>query len=53
MTKTPDDHGSFLDLLRVLGFDDINHVEASEGGITILPFDPRAFAFNLFRNFFG
>jgi hypothetical protein len=42
-----------FDLLSVLSFYDLQHVEAAESGITVFPLDSRPNRSYLFRDFFG
>ncbi len=42
MSVGPDDHRCFLDLFRIISLDNINSIEAPQGGKTLLPGPSRA-----------
>ena len=50
MSVCADDHRSLLNLLGIVRLDNINHIEAPQGGVTVLLANARTFTFNFRRN---
>ena len=46
-----DDHGGFLDFLRVIGFDDIDHIESPKDGEALFPGDARTIPLDFFADY--
>ena len=50
MSVCANDHRSLLDLLGIVRLDDINHIEAPQGRVAVLPANARTFTFNFRGN---
>jgi len=47
MSVGPDDHRGLFDLLRIIRFHNVNDIEPTQRGETMLPLQAKAFALDL------